>query len=173
MLMGGTGDEAPKGVPFSCLYKFCAFPCSPLLREEEIFSWEELRRSYPRMNHKIFQECQREYDLQGPPGSGRGERLKLPQAEPGASPVWSQRVTWAHVRVDVFPSPSLSSGYRSPPRATHHMYPLLFSGQKNYLGIKHLDSTPNCSLTVILAKWIHLSELQFLHLSPKDTHIYS
>lgn len=41
MLMGGTGDEAPKGVPLSCSCKFCAFPCSSAAKEEEIPPWEK------------------------------------------------------------------------------------------------------------------------------------
>lgn len=132
------------------------------------------------MNHKIFQEFQRE--IWATPGdawgSGRGEQLKLPQAEPGAFSglIAESNMSPCQGGTSLPLSPSLSSGYRSPfqGKPTDDVSNFWLVDKRTTFGIKYLDSTPNCATdSVTLAKWIHLSELQFLHLSPKDTHIYS
>ena len=70
------------------------------------------------MHHKVFQECQRE--IWATPGdawgSGRGEQLKRPQAEPGAfsSLIAESNMSPCQGGTSPPPSPSPSSEYRSP-----------------------------------------------------------
>lgn len=46
---------------FICSHKFCAVPCRPAAKTEEILPWEKSLKVHAlRKNHKLFQECQRE-----------------------------------------------------------------------------------------------------------------